>query len=43
MSRFIEPEGRELGKDLSLVRDAARQDNVERRDAVGGHDKQFVA
>jgi hypothetical protein len=42
MSGFLEPEGRELVKNSSFVRDAAGQDNVKGRDAVGGHDEKFI-
>ncbi len=39
MGCLLEPEGRELVEDPSLVRDAAGQHNIESRDAVGGHDE----
>jgi hypothetical protein len=39
MGCLLEPEGRKLIEDPSLVRDAAGQNNIERRDAVGGHDE----
>jgi hypothetical protein len=39
MGRFLEPEGRKLVENLSFVRDAAGQDNIKGRDAVGGHDE----
>jgi hypothetical protein len=42
MGCFLEPEGRKLVKNLSFVRDAAGQDNIEGRDAVGGHDEQSI-
>jgi len=43
MGCLLEPEGRELVENLSLLRDAAGQDDIEGRDAVGGHDEQFIA
>jgi hypothetical protein len=39
MGCLLEPEGRKLVEDPSLVRDAAGQNNIESRDAVGGHDE----
>jgi hypothetical protein len=43
MSCFLKPEGRKLVKHSSLVRDATGQDDIEGRDAVGGHDEKFIA
>jgi len=43
MGCFLEPEGRKLVKNSPFVRDAAGQDNIEGRDAVGGHDEKFIA
>jgi hypothetical protein len=42
MGCLLKPEGRKLVKNLSLVRDARGQNNIEGRYAVGGHDKQFI-
>ena len=39
----VEPELRELGQDLPLVRDERGQDEVEGRDPVRGDDEQLVA
>src|SRR4030042_2008955 len=39
MDCFLEPEGGKLVEDSSFIRDAAGQDNIEGRDAVGGHDE----
>ncbi len=35
-----EPERADARQDASLIRDARRQDPVERADAVGGHDQE---
>jgi hypothetical protein len=42
VSCFLEPEGRKLVKNSSLVRDTAGQDNIEGGDTVGGHDEKFI-
>jgi hypothetical protein len=42
MGCFIEPEGGKFVEDSSFVRDAAWQDNIEGRDAVGGHDEESI-
>jgi hypothetical protein len=39
MGRFLEPEGRKLAENLSFVRDAAGQHNIESRDSVSGYDE----
>ena len=38
----VEPEQRNLGQHSALVRNAGREDVVERRNAVGGHEEQAV-
>jgi hypothetical protein len=42
VSCFLEPEGRKLVKNSSLVRDTAGQDNIEGGDTVGGHDEKSI-
>jgi len=42
MGCFFEPEGGKLVKNLSFIRDAAGQDDIEGRDAVAGHDEQSI-
>jgi hypothetical protein len=37
---LTEPEGRDLGEDLSLVRDGVIHHHVKGRDAIGGDDEQ---
>ena len=39
----VEPPGREAREHLALAWDAGRQDDVEGRDPVGGHDQEVVA
>src|SRR5439155_250141 len=40
---MLEPEIRDLIEDASLVGDAGRQDDIEGRDAIGGHEQKRLA